>query len=114
MLYDEKPTLEDLILQHHGVKGMRWGQRKEEPVADARSRARKAGGFVVRSITKEPTNTAAVIGLVGVGVAFSRSPRAQQMLKVPTSAAVHYLAKPENQRKVFRAAKKTGIFISKL
>jgi len=114
MLKDEKPTLEDLILEHHGVKGMRWGVRKEEPVVDTRSRARKAGGFVVRSITREPTNTAAFIGLVGVGVAFSRSPRAQQMLKVPTSAAVHYMADPNHRRQVFRAAKKTGVFISKL
>jgi hypothetical protein len=37
---DEKPSLEDLA--HHGVKGMKWGQRKARPstsdIHDARAR----------------------------------------------------------------------------
>lgn len=31
MMIEDKPTLDDQLLEHHGVKGMRWGQRKARP-----------------------------------------------------------------------------------
>lgn len=33
MLHEEKPTLDDNLLEHFGVKGMRWGVRRENRIA---------------------------------------------------------------------------------
>lgn len=44
MLDDDKPPLEELALAHYGVKGMRWGVRKDRPGGVSRKVARQATG----------------------------------------------------------------------
>lgn len=41
MLHNEKPALDDNLLEHHGIKGMRWGVRKAVSRSDIRT-ARKS------------------------------------------------------------------------
>lgn len=53
---DIKPSLEDLVLAHHGVKGMKWGVRKNKPTSseihDARQRQAFRAAELNRSIGK--------------------------------------------------------------
>lgn len=41
MLHDDKPELDDILLEHHGIKGMKWGVRKAVSRADIKA-ARKS------------------------------------------------------------------------
>lgn len=41
MLHQEKPALDENLLEHHGIKGMKWGARKAVSRADIKT-ARKS------------------------------------------------------------------------
>ncbi len=62
-----KPPLEDLYLEHYGVKGMKWGVRKKRP--DEEARKRKFGP----KAKKIAVTTAVIVGAVAVGYALQRS-----------------------------------------
>lgn len=97
-------------IKHSGVKGMHWGVRKENLQGQARSRTQKFGNRLI----KEHETQVALVGLGAIGVAYVRSPRARAVMKVPASAAYHYMAKAENRRKVSKVLKNSYGIYSKL
>lgn len=105
-----KPPLDEDLLEHHGVKGMHWGARKEEVRADIQGRTRKFG----RRVPLEYETATTLVGLGALGLAFANSSRAQNLMKIPVSAATHYMSNKDNRRKVFRFLKKAGILYNKL
>lgn len=58
MLVDEKPPLDEDLLMHFGIRGMKWGQRK----------ARPSGGSGGSSAPKQKMSTKKKVA-VGLGVA---------------------------------------------
>lgn len=55
-MYDyiiDKPSLDDLILEHYGVKGMRWRHRKGRKKTSASSRRRKDINSLIKSTYEE-------------------------------------------------------------
>lgn len=64
MLHEDKPDLNDELLEHHGIKGMRWGVRKVASTAeiktarksvkkDARAHLKEQAKFVVGKSSRE-------------------------------------------------------------
>src|SRR5881398_62192 len=111
-MLQEKPPLDEIY--HFGVKGMHWGERKEEVKSQIGAyKTRKLQKIGHRAV-REAETTAALIGLSALGVAYIRSPKAQAVMGVPTEAAVRYLAKPDNRRKVGRFLKGSYIVYTKI
>lgn len=109
-MFPEKPPLDELTVQHFGVKGMHWGTRKQEVRSNIQNRSRTFGN---RSKLEFET-AATLVGVAALGLAFANSPRAQSVMKVPASAAVHYMSDKDHRRKVGRVLKKVGVFYYKL
>lgn len=109
-MFPEKPPLDELTVQHFGVKGMHWGVRKEEVTGDIQGKAKTFG----RRVPHELETGAAIVALAALGLAFARSPRAQHILTVPTSAAFHYMGDKNNRKKVGKALQLAGVVYSKL
>lgn len=107
-MFPEKPSLDEL--QHFGVKGMHWGVRKEALRGEVHTRTRAFGN---RSKLEYET-AATLAGLAVIGVAFSRSPRAQKIMTVPASAAYHYMSDQGHRKKVYKALKTAGVLYTKL
>lgn len=61
MLIAEKPPLDEDLLAHYGIKGMKWGMRKAKEVASAPARRIREKGYDPKKVAK----TAAVVGAVG-------------------------------------------------
>jgi hypothetical protein len=110
VIVDDKPPLDEALLEHHGVKGMKWGTRKEEARNNIRGRVRTFGN----QTKLEYETGVALVGVAALGLAFANSPRARTMMRVPASAAMHYMSKRDNQKKVFKVLKNAGVFINKL
>jgi hypothetical protein len=93
-------------LEHHGVKGMHWGERKAETSAPPKRFASR--------VSREYETALAIGAVAALGVAYVKSPTAQTVMRVPVSAAVHYMSNKEHRRKVGKVLYKTGILYSKL
>lgn len=76
---------EDEVLAHHGVKGMKWGVRKQRPSGGAGSRNKRKG------LSRK--QKAAIAGVLGTAAAVG---------------AGYYLHKSGNGKKIAAAAKKHG------
>ena len=76
---------EDEVLAHHGVKGMKWGVRKQRPSGGAGSRKKRKG------LSRK--QKAAIAGVLGTAAAVG---------------AGYYLHKSGNGKKIAAAAKKHG------
>lgn len=76
---------EDEVLAHHGVKGMKWGVRKQRPSGGASSRKKRKG------LSRK--QKAAIAGVLGTAAAVG---------------AGYYLHKSGNGKKIAAAAKKHG------
>lgn len=94
-------------LKHHGVKGMKWGERKAESSSAPPKK-------VASRVTREYETALAVGTVATLGLAYVKSPKAQTVMKVPVKAAVHYMADAGHRRKVVKVLYKTGVFVSKL
>lgn len=77
---------EDEVLAHHGVKGMKWGVRKQRPSGGAGSSRKKRKGLSRKQ-------KAAIAGVLGTAAAVG---------------AGYYLHKSGNGKKIAAAAKKHG------
>ena len=77
---------EDEVLAHHGVKGMKWGVRKQRPSGGAGSSRKKRKGLSRKQ-------KAAIAGVLGTAAA---------------AGAGYYLHKSGNGKKIVSAAKKHG------
>ena len=77
---------EDEVLAHHGVKGMKWGVRKQRPSGGAGSSRKKRKGLSRKQ-------KAAIAGVLGTAAAVG---------------AGYYLHKSGNGKKIASAAKKHG------
>lgn len=104
----------DAVLAHFGVKGMHWGERKEELKSQLGDYKTKKLQKIGHRAVREAETTAALIGLSALGVAYIRSPKAQAVMGVPTKAAARYLSKPDNRRKVGRFLKRSYIVYTKI
>lgn len=104
----QKPSLDEL--SHHGVKGMKWGDRK----AILGGKPQEINKPVGRRFVREFETVATLAGVAALGVAFAHSPRAQTAMKIPAKAAVHYMSDKNNRRRVGRFIKNVGIVYSKL
>lgn len=76
---------EDEVLAHHGVKGMKWGVRKQRPSGGAGSRKKRKG------LSRK--QKAAIAGVLGTAAAVG---------------AGYYLHKSGNDKKIAAAARKHG------
>src|SRR4051794_16711747 len=96
MLVDEKPPLDEDLLMHFGVPGMKWGHRKprESGSSSGRSSAPKQGMSTKKKVA---------VG-VGVGVAVAGAAAAAYFLarsgKSPVSAMTKVVRAAENKPKV--------------
>lgn len=181
---EQKPPLDENLLEHHGVKGMHWGARKNDyPGASARTNhhahrdakefarakmfygegagtrrklikakveankkrdptyakafdhhlarqdmsehankaqsertrknvaktTKKTGGALARHLTGEMGTAAAVIALGAAGVAFSRTPRGQAMMRATMSKANTFMADRRRQQQVSDLLKNAGL-----
>lgn len=110
MIKDDKPPLDEALLKHFGVKGMRWGVKKTEIHDQAKAKTQQT----LKRASLEYETAATVAGVALVGLAFANSPKAQAAMKLPTAIAVKYMRTKEHRQKVYRAIRKTGVLYSKI
>lgn len=68
MLHDHKPALDDALLAHYGIKGMKWGKRKQRtPEEQQRISARN------KKVAKIAVGVTVAAGAVAVAVILSRN-----------------------------------------
>lgn len=69
MIIDEKPSLDEVYLEHWGVRGMKWGVRKKRDREESKAVAKAAnpGGIVITQAQKR--KAVAIAGAVAVGSA---------------------------------------------
>jgi hypothetical protein len=83
--------------------------RSERGRKNAAATTKKTGGAIARSLTGQMGTAAAVVALAGMGVAYSRSPHGQAMMKTTMSKANGFMADQKRQRQVSRLLKDAGL-----
>jgi hypothetical protein len=105
---------EDPPLEHFGIKGMRWGVRREELSSDIQGKAKSKASTTLRKASREYETMATVATVGALGVAYLNSHRAQVVMKTSTKYTARYMAKRENRKKVYRVIRKAGILYARL
>lgn len=83
--------------------------RSERSSKDRRNVAKKTGGAVARHLTGEMGTAAALVGVAAIGVAYSRSPQGQAMMKSSMSKTSTFMANQQNKRTVSKLLKDAGL-----
>lgn len=83
--------------------------RSERGRKNAANTTKKTGGAIARGLTGQMGTAAAVVALAGMGVAYSRSPHGQAMMKTTMSKASGFMADRQRQRQVSKLLKDAGL-----
>lgn len=83
--------------------------RSERGRKNAANTTKKTGGAIARGLTGQMGTAAAVVALAGMGIAYSRSPHGQAMMKTTMSKASTFMANQQRQRQVSKLLKDAGL-----
>ena len=95
MTIEEKPPLDEALLEHFGVKGMKWGVRKSRPTSNDIRGARAMDASRRRSIAAQVDKTNLASGKAQDREAKKLSDMSMDYLKNPDRATALRLTKGE-------------------
>ena len=97
-----KPELNEDLLMHFGVKGMRWGRRKQRPVSSLRRAGKSA----------RPQNPVKAAKMVSKGISMKRQKKSlnqTEPVKKGRAAIKSKMQNPETQKRVKTALKAAAL-----